>query len=1125
MADELSEFISGNQDSLKFLSDQLPFNANGISEIIMSLLTGQWNAPATTTSYQTMSERQQVKQMQQLQMFGVETDQGLSNVIGQLGTAIGGKQAGKQMQGLYESMPVILRQMVQQSINTSPFGGLLGGDSSAIVQAAAGLGNMGAGFEGLTGFSGQGLGEEFSPLRSQVSQEVLQSVKEYFQKDNGLANIQNLRGMSFDHAGKFMQQMASEGGLSVDSLVSGVGPGGNLEMNQGELDKLNANIKSGMESFRNLSNVFGSRDYAELISQAKRIGGLDMGDASSIQAAEERIVKIRGLSAAVGADERHVMGNIARGSDVLSSMTGMSPQEAAVLSYVATTNALGASANAKAMAGMAEPGSYLHTPSFETLTRENQRMVASVIQEGDSNPTSLSRMLAMGHSIQSSNGKEIEGALGYSLGDRLKEISEDTSLNAQEKSNLVAVELDKVRAATGMDPSQLSTVPMAQLLERMSDEQKEDYLNNVAGGILSVNWDTGGTVDRQLKLQGLDKGTLVGLGTNQSDADTFLQTFKDAQMDGNLASTLGRTQRLFGEGGEYKVMDKDGRLVNKDATEMSVEERRAAELRLLKEEGAFDGDEQKQAEYVDSMLRVKAENEGRNLTAKMAQALQFHDQMAIRPGSDIKVDDRFTGEMSGTPVMNFIDGLLTDQPLPVSREGELGSTKDILDPKGFLLNTSQKKLMEKYYSKSGDEREAFAKENEKDLKTTLGDIKSRILPNLEVDIEGKTLGERFGLSQDDIQAIKEGDLSALERDGVQMAIRDYMSEGENNKFKETMKEAGLYTTTRKLSEKEYDDIYAEQGLTREQIDNYIKGKAAKEYRGLSDEREELVSGFFESKAEEEGISREELEARIMNYDSEELRRFWESGGKIDTMEGHEGGNYLSRLMDNSEEMERISAEVAERFGKDVKPEDVIQYNDGLTDEQREAAETLVKQREIELSGGQQTMVYGEGSQERADRLKELWHGRKTEELLRMDKLSEEFGFDDKNLWDHENEKDRIEAAKASRKELLGSEDVQRILQGQGQKGDMTMDDLVAKMEAAGFSKDEVIDSMTAEFKKDDKRVDPEENAKLDAIKQAFEDLKPAGGEGLLEQIGKLLASIDRLVQNLFNDKGSGAIKN
>jgi hypothetical protein len=290
----------------------------GLMPVIFGLVTGTAGQGASTsTPSQIASKKREQQFIQQITSDINSQDNRIPSMLQGLGTAAGGEETGEDWKAAFKELPAFLKNIIQTAFNGSTLGQLTGGDPTSLTGATV---NMLRGSNEFTNPGGLNFGGQFSPQRRAMAGEVNSELLGHFQDANGVPRFDRTQGQSFENISKFTQRMGEAGGFNPQDLIKGVDSTGGLEMNDRAMSAAKNNITKGMELFRNLSDVFGSNDFNELMNQAERLGGLNMADPSSIGKTLTSIRNARGVANAVGVDERKALGDLALANDTMVGM-------------------------------------------------------------------------------------------------------------------------------------------------------------------------------------------------------------------------------------------------------------------------------------------------------------------------------------------------------------------------------------------------------------------------------------------------------------------------------------------------------------------------------------------------------------------------------------------------------------------------------------------------------------------------------------------------------------------------------------------------------------------------------------------------------------------------------------
>jgi len=294
---------------------------SGLTQVLMGFMNGQSGSGSSTMSSSQYSNQQREQDfVKSVMNTSSGEDRRIPSMLQEAGTAVTGSRAGgDEWENAFKQLPEQIKSAILTAFNSSELGQLMGGDSSQMAMASIGM------LKGTNEFTTPGglqLGGQFSSKRKALAGDINKELmSEFVDPDTGLPIMDKTQGQSFENIGKFAQTMASEGGLSPKELIKSIdSESGAVELDKSALDGAQTNIKKGMELFRNLSDVFGSNDFNELMSQAQRLGGLNMSDPSSIGKTLSAVRNARGVARSVGLDERKALGDLGLANDTMVQM-------------------------------------------------------------------------------------------------------------------------------------------------------------------------------------------------------------------------------------------------------------------------------------------------------------------------------------------------------------------------------------------------------------------------------------------------------------------------------------------------------------------------------------------------------------------------------------------------------------------------------------------------------------------------------------------------------------------------------------------------------------------------------------------------------------------------------------
>ena len=343
MSENIVDSIKSSQ-ALKDLGGLVPSDigggdlVSGAMPLVMGMLQGTTGAGASSSTPGALNTKKREQEFITKVMSDVNSeDQRIPKMLEKVGDIAGGEGEGDNWKKAFEELPDIIKNVLQTAFNSSPLGSLTGGSPSSFAQASVG---MLKGTNQFTNPGGLDLGGQFSPQRRALAGDVNKELMGFFQdKNTGVPIMERTQGQSFDNIAKFTQSMAEQGGIKSKDLISGIGESGNIEVNEKGMDSAKKNIKKGMELFRNLTDVFGSTDFNELMKQAERLGGLNLADPSSIGKSLSTIRNARGLATSIGMDERRALGHLAEANDTMVAM-GVDRRTAAAFNGQSFTGAM-----------------------------------------------------------------------------------------------------------------------------------------------------------------------------------------------------------------------------------------------------------------------------------------------------------------------------------------------------------------------------------------------------------------------------------------------------------------------------------------------------------------------------------------------------------------------------------------------------------------------------------------------------------------------------------------------------------------------------------------------------------------------------------------------------------------
>lgn len=472
MSENIVDSIKSSQ-ALKDLGGLVPSNVgggdliSGALPLVMGMMQGTTGAGASSSTPETLNNKKREQEFITKVMGDVNSeDQRIPKMLEKVGDIAGGKGEGDNWKKSFEELPDIIKNVLQTAFNSSPLGSLTGGSPSSFAQASVG---MLKGTNQFTNPGGLDLGGQFSPQRRALAGDVNKEMMGFFQDQNtGVPIMERTQGQSFDNIAKFTQSMAEQGGIKSKDLISGIGESGNIEVNEKGMDSAKKNVKKGMELFRNLTDVFGSTDFNELMKQAERLGGLNLADPSSIGKSLSTIRNARGLATSIGMDERKALGHLAEANDTMVAM-GVDRRTAAAFNGQSFTGAM-----MQGMRNIQEDNPFDNTfrrrMGPEQLMQNAAIANTALLAEGEGNAlseVSMSQQLRMFKAKPRASSDALNSQIDAALEEQ----------DPEKRKRLMRSAIGSIREETGID-----TVQMAKQLGlgKMRETMDSDTLDEMA---------------------------------------------------------------------------------------------------------------------------------------------------------------------------------------------------------------------------------------------------------------------------------------------------------------------------------------------------------------------------------------------------------------------------------------------------------------------------------------------------------------------------------------------------------------------------------------------------------------------------------------------------------------------
>ena len=451
---------------------------SGMLPLILGFLTGTAGAGASPSTQTTLNNRRREQEF----ITGVtgdvnSNDQRIPKLLEKIGNIAGGEGEGDNWREAFSGLPDVIKNIVQTAFNGSPLGGLTGGSPATFGQASI---SMLRGTNQFTNPGGMSLGGQFSPQRRAIAGDVNKELLSFFQDQNtGVPIMERTQGQSFDNIAKFTQLMAEQGGIRSRDLISGMSESGDIEINEQGMDSAKKNIKKGMELFRNLTDVFGSTDFNELMKQAERLGGLNLADPSSISKSLSVVRNARGLATSIGMDERRALGHLAEANDTMVAM-GVDRRTAAAFNGQAFTGAM-----MQGMRNIQEENPFDNTFRRRMGPQELMQSAAiantALLAEGERDPlseVSMAQQLRMFKSKPNAASDALNAQI-------------DTALNEQDpekRKRLMRSAIGAIREETGIDTIQMvKQLGLGKMRETMDSDALDEMAQDTRRVLLTRN--------------------------------------------------------------------------------------------------------------------------------------------------------------------------------------------------------------------------------------------------------------------------------------------------------------------------------------------------------------------------------------------------------------------------------------------------------------------------------------------------------------------------------------------------------------------------------------------------------------------------------------------------------------
>jgi hypothetical protein len=757
----------------------------GLLPVVMGLVNGTAGKGASTsTQSQVNTQKREQQFFQQITSDVNSQDNRIPSILQGLGEAAGGEETGEDWKTAFKELPDFLKNMLQTAFNGSTLGQLTGGDPQSMTGATV---NMLRGSNEFTNPGGLNFGGQFSPQRRAMAGEVNGQLLDHFQDSNGVPRFDRTQGQSFENISKFTQSMSEDGGFNPQDLIKGMDSSGGLEIDDSAMSAAKGNITKGMELFRNLSDVFGSNDFSELMNQAERLGGLNMSDPSSIGKTLTSIRNARGVANAVGVDERKALGDLALANDTMVGM-GVDRRTAA-------------SMNLNTFAGIQMQGQRnlqdrnpfeqdIHRKRLGASELMQQQSIANtaLLSEAENRPmgeVSMTQQLRMFMAKPRNMSEGLQNQITEALD------SEDPVV----RKKLAAKAIGAIKEETGIDTvaqaKQLSLGKLRELqdqgtLDLMADDTQQVLLGRNKRRFRENFMDqefNSGMIGSKLGNSFKNEENRAGndqVKNDQIDKERD-KTFKDLREFESLmvnSTEVGGLQKLSemasiaeGKDGNVRFFDEEqNKNVTMNAKDMDKETRREAIVQQLEAIGVDSKDAQgtadtlmKTPELMDT-IRSKTGmsiNDASFTMGNLGELVGTDDSMI---GFSLSKQARESGQLAMAEGANKLKGgpAMTD-PLQNLILGAMGTNEKAQRDKAFtdagletqtlsgqnLALTNQQKEL---FSDLGDnqnleERKKISgKEN---TNRAMVDMAARILPELEkAEIGGESLAEKILLKED-----------------------------------------------------------------------------------------------------------------------------------------------------------------------------------------------------------------------------------------------------------------------------------------------------------------------------------------------------------------------------------------
>lgn len=565
----------------------------GLFELLIGQLSGQNSLMPTQSTGQYEYTKEMADQLRKLVDVTTNQDQRFSSMLRSVGTAAGGARMGDKMSNMWEGLPMFAKQMISTMINQTELGGLLGGDTTALAHGALSMARAGVGLDESSSFSAA-MGDIVDPMRHQTSTTITKSVMDYMtDPETGLPILERTQGQSFDTIGKLLDHMQESGAVRTDQLINSVNTkDGTVDFNKGELDKLNKNLTQGAELFRNLTDVFGSRDFNELLDQAKRLGGLNLQDPSSIGRSLTTIRNARGIAQAIGGDERRLLGLVAQQADTFTQVTGThgDPSLGAVFANESFRGAaMQAAADKQSYRGAANI--YNRTATLEERMQNSVTASAMQLESAKQDPhKSYAKIYQLKtfldkNEVSDDLREEITTALNFE-GDADEQM-ELLSRATYRVYNEHGVDLIRKQRLTGVDFRHVGDDTKASV-HQLWNKRTANLNKRRSGGLLNSYMDVSGfdteRTRHQLESEDADNIEEV-LGSLQGMREII-------QNHDEIGYGLGSVSELMAiaEGNDVAVLvEEDGKFTRRSAQDMTAGERRKAVLKKMQDMEAYHG--------------------------------------------------------------------------------------------------------------------------------------------------------------------------------------------------------------------------------------------------------------------------------------------------------------------------------------------------------------------------------------------------------------------------------------------------------------------------------------------------------------------------------------------------------